>query len=175
VTTRTVIQAAIVPMVAVLIFAAQVYRQYAYDLTVWKGGGMGMFASIDGPSTRLIKVFLIAPDGTLRPIATLPTDLKQRADRAVVEPAESNLRSLASAVNQRHWVLTGMDEVPPPPGIPGEGSGVVSSPRIGPAARSSPLSPIAFTGTRIEFIKIGFDITSFAITAERALVFELDR
>lgn len=175
VTRRILVQASIVPVVAVLIFVAQVYRMYAYDLTVWKGGGMGMFASIDGPSTRLIKVYLIAPDGALLPVSSLSPDLERLSYRASVEPRNDNLQALAAAVNRRHWVWTGVREVDPPP-LADRGhaaAGPITIPQIGPAAGSSSLRPVAFTGTRLELVKIGFDLDRFAISARRALVFEL--
>jgi hypothetical protein len=35
-----------VPVIALTVFANQLYRQSAYDLSAWKGGGMGRFALV---------------------------------------------------------------------------------------------------------------------------------
>jgi hypothetical protein len=48
--TRTKIMGTLfVPVIALSVFANQLYRQAAHDLSAWKGGGMGMFASADAP------------------------------------------------------------------------------------------------------------------------------
>jgi hypothetical protein len=55
--TRTkIIGTLFVPVIALSVFANQLYRQAAYDLSAWKGGGTGMIGS--GLNT---------PDGYLLP------------------------------------------------------------------------------------------------------------
>ena len=48
-----------------LVVATQIYYQKHFQLTPWKGGGMGMFASLDSPAHREVSIELQLPDRTL--------------------------------------------------------------------------------------------------------------
>ena len=48
-----------------LVVAAQIYQQKHFQLTPWKGGGMGMFASMDSPAHREVSIELQLPGRTL--------------------------------------------------------------------------------------------------------------
>lgn len=53
----------IAPLLFVGFFSHQVYLVVAYDLSVWKGGGMGMFSSPDHPSKRHLFMYVINESG----------------------------------------------------------------------------------------------------------------
>lgn len=72
------------------------------DLSPWKGGGFGMFSSIDSKSTRLLRVYAVDAEGQRREL-----DLEQvsRAEnRLRNQPSESRALALA------RLVLRGLDE-----------------------------------------------------------------
>lgn len=48
-----------------VVVAVQIYHQTHSNLSPWKVGGMGMFASIDSPADRAISIELQLPDRTL--------------------------------------------------------------------------------------------------------------
>ena len=48
-----------------LVVASQIYHQMRSQLTPWKGGGMGMFASLDSPAHREVSIELQLPGRTL--------------------------------------------------------------------------------------------------------------
>ena len=48
-----------------LVVAVQIYQQAHFQLTPWKGGGMGMFASLDSPAHREVSIELQLPGRTL--------------------------------------------------------------------------------------------------------------
>lgn len=48
-----------------LVVATQIYHQTESQLTPWKGGGMGMFASLDSPAHREVSIELQLPGRTL--------------------------------------------------------------------------------------------------------------
>ena len=52
-------------LIGSLVVAIQIYQQEHYQLTPWKGGGMGMFASLDSPAHREVAIELQLPGRTL--------------------------------------------------------------------------------------------------------------
>ena len=69
------------------------------DLTPWKGGGFGMFSTLDHNAYRRLEVVV---DGTERSEALeIPPSLETDAARAAAFPAEWMLRSLAEGVTAR--------------------------------------------------------------------------
>lgn len=69
------------------------------DLTPWKGGGFGMFATLDHNAYRRVDVVM---EGTERSEALeIPPSLETAAARAAAFPAGWMLRSLAERVVQR--------------------------------------------------------------------------
>jgi hypothetical protein len=90
----------IIPLVASLIFLNQIYRQHAHDLSVWKGGGMGMFAALDRPrSTRFVKIYITDSDNIRMPVIAYD----ELTYRIQVEPSEKNLDRLLSKIVNTPW------------------------------------------------------------------------
>ena len=50
--TRRWLLIGIIPAIMLTVFARQIYLQRSAQLSTWKGGGMGMFASADGTVNR---------------------------------------------------------------------------------------------------------------------------
>ncbi len=90
----------IIPIVATLIFLNQIYRQHVYGLSVWKGGGMGMFAALDRPrGSRFVKIYITDNDDVRMPV----TAFDELTYRIQVEPSKKNLDSLLNKMVNTQW------------------------------------------------------------------------
>lgn len=67
---RDRVLAVLVPLVLVVVAGTQVVVANSTDLTAWRGGGFGMFSTIDAHSTRFLRATVTLADGR-----SLPTDL----------------------------------------------------------------------------------------------------
>jgi hypothetical protein len=77
----------------------QIVLSKAADLTPWKGGGFGMFATLDHNAYRRLDVVV---EGTERSEALeIPPSLEADAARAAAFPVQWMLRSLAEGVAAR--------------------------------------------------------------------------
>lgn len=83
----------------VLVAGTQMVLARTADLSPWKGGGFGMFSSIDGLSFRDVRIFIRA-EGRAEELA-LPPSLMDAAARAAAFPRPRQLRGLAAAVIER--------------------------------------------------------------------------
>ena len=82
-----------------LVAVCQIVLAKTADLTPWKGGGFGMFATLDHNAHRRLEVVV---DGTERSEALeIPPSLQADAARATAFPAEWMLRVLARGVARR--------------------------------------------------------------------------
>lgn len=87
-------------LVLVAIAGNQIRLAYTADLTPWKGGGFGMFASADRGVMRLIRIVAIARNGrerSLRPGRAL----REPILAAKLFPSEQRLTAVAEAVAAR--------------------------------------------------------------------------
>jgi hypothetical protein len=97
----------LVPLVLVAVAATQVVVASTTDLTAWRGGGFGMFSTIDAHSTRFLRVTVDTHDG--RSVAVHVPSL-------LAEDAEVH----EELVDHRAWprqrtvdaLATGLDAVP---------------------------------------------------------------
>ena len=94
----------VIPVIAIAILGNQLLRQYFYDLSTWKGGGMGMFAAWDRPSrARFIHVFAIDHSGETLPIGENGRGIYDLKYRVTTEPSDKNLAALLQRVSSLHW------------------------------------------------------------------------
>ncbi len=70
-----------------------------FDLSPWKGGGFGMFATLDGTAFRHIRIFVESPQRS-EELAIAPSQ-QRLADQAKLYPSEDKLIDLAKAVAGR--------------------------------------------------------------------------
>ena len=88
---------AILPSVVVLLVGAlQIYLTSTTNLMPWKGGGFGMFPTIDGSLHRYVRVFVSAPERSEEIL--LRGELRRLAARIQVFPAELLLKSLGREI-----------------------------------------------------------------------------
>lgn len=95
---RIVIPSACLVLVAVLHFG----RVYLFDQTPWKGGGFGMFSTVDSRGTRFLRVYLVTMDGEL-PVE-IPSRLNKRASNLRAAPSQEKLTDLAERLARYQWI-----------------------------------------------------------------------
>jgi len=92
-------RALVPPCLLLLLALAQIGGFAAFDLSPWKGGGFGMFATTDHGGFRSVRVIEQTAAGERR--VPVPDEL-ERLQRHVREvPREANLRRLAAALRAR--------------------------------------------------------------------------
>ena len=80
--------------------AAQVRLVETAQLSPWKGGGFGMFASTDGGSSRRVRVYLV-DEGVEQSVTPASPALRRLAQRAGILPTRTRLEKLARAVGEQ--------------------------------------------------------------------------
>jgi hypothetical protein len=97
-----------VPALLIVVASVQIYLAKTHELTPWKGGGFGMFSTVDDVQARWIRCYAItngretpadAPDQFVRPIARL---------RAM--PCQERLQQLANDYGRMRFVNQSFDE-----------------------------------------------------------------
>ena len=92
--------AILAPTVVLLtVAAAQMILARTADLSPWKGGGFGMFASVDGLPFRWVRLYVFAPDRSEE--IAVPASIEEQAHRVVTWPHRRALEGLARAVIAR--------------------------------------------------------------------------
>jgi hypothetical protein len=79
--------------------SAQMVLAARTSLSPWKGGGFGMFASVDGSPFRWVRVYVFAPDRSEE--LAVPLSLEGQAHRVVTWPHQRAMDGLARAVIAR--------------------------------------------------------------------------
>lgn len=95
-------RAAVAPALLVLLALVHAGLVFGRDLTPWKGGGFGMFSTLDHEGWRVVR--LLAEEGPLgRPVRVpLTPALAPAARRARILPDARSLRRLARAALEAH-------------------------------------------------------------------------
>lgn len=90
------------PALLVLVAGVQFFSAFANDQTPWKGGGFGMFSTVDSPGARYLKIYLVSDDGEVA--VRLPPRLSRLRRIIRTLPTQENLDLLARALNEETWV-----------------------------------------------------------------------
>src|SRR5262245_55878562 len=72
---------------------------YTSGLTPWKGGGFGMFSTVDDAARRHVRVFVEAPDRSEE--MAVPPSLERLASDAALLPTRAHLDRLIDGVAAR--------------------------------------------------------------------------
>jgi hypothetical protein len=83
----------------VAVAAVQIGLARRARLSPWKGGGFGMFSTLDARPYRYVRVFVEAPDRSEE--LWVPSSLEEQAAAAEVLPTDGALAALARAVADR--------------------------------------------------------------------------
>ena len=90
-----------VPILMALVAVIQIFLVENYSLSRWKGGGFGMFTSVDSPSSRFLRIYLISTDGEI-PVL-VPRELRRLSHQLRVMPTESSLNKLVNKLTEGNW------------------------------------------------------------------------
>jgi hypothetical protein len=103
-TTRQSVRVAgfIAPALLCAVALIQIVAARTTRLTAWKGGGFGMFSTIDSPSARFIRIQLETDRGVLR--VGVPSSLQRDAARLREAPDEAGLHAFAARMASGTWV-----------------------------------------------------------------------
>ena len=91
--------AALPAVLLAVVATAQIALSHVAMLSPWKGGGFGMFATLDGRPFRYARLFVRAP-GRSEELA-VPPSLEELAASAEILPGDAQLDRLARAVVAR--------------------------------------------------------------------------
>jgi hypothetical protein len=87
------------PALLTVVAVVQIVLALTIDLTPWKGGGFGMFSTLDHGAYRGVDIVIEGPDRS--EALDIPPSLEQMAARAAACPADWLLRRLAEGVVAR--------------------------------------------------------------------------
>jgi hypothetical protein len=85
------------PAILLLVAAAQAYQVRVHDLTPWKGGGFGMFSTVDNPRRRIVRCYLVGEDGRDTPLR-IPPKFERETWEVRSIPTSERLSALAHAL-----------------------------------------------------------------------------
>ena len=89
-------------LILVFIACFQIYNAQAHDLTPWKGGGFGMFSTVDSPGARFVRIYLITDGGEV-PVEP-PASMSRLVDKARAVPSQANVSRLVDQLRDATWV-----------------------------------------------------------------------
>lgn len=91
-----------VPFLLCAVAAAQQARARLLDLSPWKGGGFGMFSTIDSPGARFVRIYLVTAEKEIA--VTVPAKYRRDAIRTRTDPTPWRAARLAAILAAREWV-----------------------------------------------------------------------
>ena len=91
--------ASVPPVLLVMVAVCQIGLAKAAGLTAWKGGGFGMFSTLDHGAYRGVDVVIEAADRS--EAQDIPPSLEELAARAATYPSDWLLRRLAEGIVAR--------------------------------------------------------------------------
>jgi hypothetical protein len=90
------------PLLLISVATAQLITARTSLLTPWKGGGFGMFSTVDAPHTRFLRIALETPDGDRR--VSLPESWREEAAVLRAAPTQARVEALAATLASQTWV-----------------------------------------------------------------------
>jgi hypothetical protein len=133
----------------------QAYRVSREGLTPWKGGGFGMFSTIDSQAERFVRLSVTTAGGETLAVP-IPAEYRRQIDRARLLPWAPATATLAADLLRQAWVRA-----------ESQSSGGSSSPaRVRLATRGAlpDGQPIGAAAMRIEIYTVSFDPTSHRLS-----------
>ena len=91
--------AALPAVMLAVVAATQIVLTETQGLSPWKGGGFGMFSTLDGRPFRYVRIFVRAPERSEE--LAVPPSLEELAASAEILPSDLQLERLARGVIAR--------------------------------------------------------------------------
>jgi hypothetical protein len=92
----------IAPILLCAVALVQLYVTRTTLLTPWKGGGFGMFSTVDSPSVRFLRIALQTDRGAV--YVEVPPRFQREAMRLREAPDERSLHALAEKLAAGKWI-----------------------------------------------------------------------
>ena len=133
----------IVPAMLAAVATLQLGAARLSGLSAWKGGGFGMFSTVDAPSSRFLRVSVITAAGPAR--VPVPRELSRLATDARTWPSKPRLVALGTAMARGRWTPFGVTPSLPP------------GPLRMQSGRELPLPAVPIEGVAVELWKTDFE------------------
>ncbi len=176
------------PILLAIVAMLQMTLSATADLSAWKGGGFGMFSTVDSPEARFLRITLITHDGDVP--ALPPGDLGRTVAQLRTAPTDGMLRAVAERIASGNWVplefasaarrYSELLRARPDAaaltrevGPPAEDEGVIRFPAhrlvrmLEPSETRDPAALVAFEGIRVEVWRYSLRRDHPALVAER--------
>ena len=89
------------PLLLCAVACVQIYLALTNTLSPWKGGGFGMFSTVDSPDARFLRIYLINDNEETAVI--LPDSLKTLGREVQTIPSSALLSELGQRMAQARW------------------------------------------------------------------------
>ena len=89
------------PLLLCAVACVQIYLALTNTLSPWKGGGFGMFSTVDSPDARFLRIYLINDNEETAVI--LPDSLKTLGRQVQTIPSPALLTELGQRMAQARW------------------------------------------------------------------------
>lgn len=89
------------PLLLCAVACVQIYVALTKTLSPWKGGGFGMFSTVDSPDARFLRIYLINDNEETAVI--LPDSLKTLGREVQTIPSAALLSELGQRLAQGRW------------------------------------------------------------------------
>lgn len=97
-----VIRAAWPAKLLIIVATLQLFASLGHTLSPWKGGGFGMFSTVDSPAQREIKIWIVDAAGKEH-AAVLPDMSRNKALECRAWPRKECLTELATTLAKLRW------------------------------------------------------------------------
>ncbi|MCC5949771.1 MAG: hypothetical protein JJT89_15065 [Nitriliruptoraceae bacterium] len=100
----------VAPLALVLVAVLQVWGVTQHDLSQWKGGGFGMFSTVDANANRVLDVRLVTEEGAfpLTPaelVGVAPQGTGRFVSGTLTLPTDDRLDRIAELAERSAWYL----------------------------------------------------------------------
>jgi hypothetical protein len=150
-----------------LVVIHHIYQTSTHGLTRWKGGGFGMFTTIDSGYTRFVRLYVTTDQGATFPVE-LPAEHRAELERARYLPGELATAALADKLLRREWVWADKTTLPGV-GVPAPHATSSSPPRIRLAKSQehalSNAQRVEVQAIRIEILTFSYESNSHQLLA----------
>lgn len=99
------------PLILIFVFIHQFYLVQTHNLTQWKGGGFGMFSTVDKQTERVLRIYLVKNGNLIPAVFPFSVNTTEAKLKTKILPAESNIRILHSKVSLNNWYCIKADSI----------------------------------------------------------------
>jgi hypothetical protein len=185
-------RASLAPLCLCLVAGLHVVRVWTVGQTPWKGGGFGMFSTVDDESARFVRCYLMTDDGEL-PLPVPPAGEKLVAELRAA-PTQAKLDELARRLAGQSWrwraerqdreaaaiaaaggakitsTVFQVDEMPADAASAAKKTAGASEHVLEPIPRDAQMrDAVAFSGVRVECLKYRYDARGHILAARELL------